>query len=188
MPAVNPTNPMNENSNAAMAAIRESAVNLLDLVERATRELNGTELAIQRQEAQGTLLMLVSAIARTDNRHDAGERAFAGLLADWGRKTGGEPHDVDAHAGRWNTACRQVPQFFRTGADHDLRHKTQLASAMLQEIRLIGNNTAVSDGTFEPSEHPLLRDYCALLERYLATTRALPAALVTTAAPGWCCV
>lgn len=177
---------MSENSKAAVSAVQESVVNLLELVERASRELSAAEVAELRDEAQKTVLMLIAAIVLADNKYDAGEQAFVGLLVDWSQKPGGEAHYLNEYAERWRTACLQVPHFIRTGADHDLRNNTEITKEMMREIQLIGNNTCVSDGHFDASEHTLLRNYITFLEEYLKARRSQQnAPAKATGSEGW---
>ena len=163
---------MSENSKAAVEAVQESVVNLLRLVDRAARELSAVEVAKLRDEAQETVLMLIAAIVLADNKYDAGEKAFVGLLVDWSQKPGGEAHYLNEYAARWKTTSLQVPHFIQTGADHDLLNSTEITKQMMSEIQLIGNNTCVSDGHFDASEHTLLQNYIAFLEEYVTARRS----------------
>lgn len=176
---------MSDNLNPTVQAVQDSVVNLLELVEQAARGQSAQEVDDLREEAQKTVLMLIAAIVLADNKYDAGEQAFVNLLVDWSKKSGGDARYLNEYAERWKAASMQVPRFFQAGADHDTRHHTDLARAMMREMQMIGNNTCVSDGHFDAFEHEMVRNYILFLEEYLAAWQAQQVTPTKETAEGW---
>jgi tellurite resistance protein len=176
---------MSYDTNAIVKAVQESVKNLLELVEQATRGRSAEEIEGLKEEARKTVFMMIAAIVLADEKYADGERAFLNLLVDWSQKPGGEMRYLNEYAGAWKTACIQVPRFFQAGVDHDRRVHTELARGMIREMELIGNNTCVSDGQFEATEHEVVRKYMVLLEEFLAAGSAQQGALKDNAADGW---
>jgi tellurite resistance protein len=176
---------MSDNSNLTVRAVQESVLNLLELVEQAARGQNPQEVEALCDEAQQTVLKMIAAIVLADKKYDAGEQAFLNLLVDWRKKPGGEMQYVNEFAEGWRVASMQVPYFFQAAADHDTRQHTELARAIMREIQLIGNNTCVSDGQFEATEHEVVRNYILFLEEYLEAWRAEQGAPAKDLTEGW---
>lgn len=179
--------PMSEKTNQTVQAVQESVVNLLELAEQAARGLGVQETTALGEEVHKTVLMLIAAIVVSDGKYTAGEKAFINVLVDWSQKPGGEARYLNEYAEQWRSACMQVPDFFQTAVHHDLRHQTQLARAMMRELQLVGNNTCVSDGEFEATEHAFVRNYICFLEEYVAALHAqnLPGEKEKDATEGW---
>ncbi|MCU0784618.1 MAG: hypothetical protein MUF81_11370, partial [Verrucomicrobia bacterium] len=163
---------MSDNSNPTVRAVQESVMNLLELVEQAARGQDAQEVEALCEEAQQTVLKMIAAIVLADKKYAAGEQAFLNVLVDWSKKPGGELRYLNEYAEGWKVASMQVPRFFQAAADHDTRQHTELARGIMREMQLIGNNTCVSDGHFESSEHEVVRNYILFLEEYLEAWRA----------------
>lgn len=176
---------MNDKSKATMAAVQESVLNLLEVVDQAARGQSEAECEGLRHEAQKVVLSMIAAIVTSDSKYDVGEQAFLNLLVDSSQKAGGETRYLNEYAERWKTASMQVPRFFQAAADHDVRQRTELARAMMRELQLIGNNTCVSDGHFEAGEHEIVRNYILFLEEYLAAWQAQNRTATKGSAEGW---
>ena len=176
---------MSDDTNAIVKSVQESMRNLLELVEQATRGQSAEEIEGLKEEARKTVFMMIAAIVMADEKYADGERAFLNLLVDWRQRPGGEMRYLNEHAGAWRTACIQVPRFSHAGADHDRRLHTELARGMIREMELIGNNTCVSDGQFEATEHEVVRNYMLLLEEFLAAGSTRHGPLRDNAADGW---
>jgi tellurite resistance protein len=176
---------MSYDTNAIVKAVQDSMNNLLELIEQATRGRSTEEIAGLKEEARKTVFMMIAAIVLADEKYADGERAFLNLLVDWNRQPGGEMRYLNDYAGAWKMACIHVPRFFRAGVDHDRRVHTDLARGMIREMELIGNNTCVSDGKFEATEHEVVQKYMVLLEEFLAASSAQQGALRRNEADGW---
>ncbi len=179
---------MSDDTNAIVRAVQESVRTLLELVEQAARERTAEEIESLKEEARKTVFMMIAAIVLADQKYADGERAFLNLLVDWSQRPGGEMRYLNEYAGAWKTACIEVPLFFQVGVDHDRRLHTDLARGMMRALELIGNNTCVSDGQFEATEHEVVRNFMQLLERFLAAGSAQSEALRANAAGGWASV
>jgi len=157
---------MDVNLNPAAKAVQESVVNLLELVDKSARDLASRQIDELHDEAQTVVLMFIAAIVLADEKYAAGEQAFLRVLVDWSHKPGGEIRYLNEYAERWKTESLQVPRFFNAAVQHDFHQRTDLASAMMRELQLIGNNTSASDGKFEIAEQEVVRNYIRFLDDY----------------------
>jgi hypothetical protein len=158
---------MNVDENAIVFAVQSAFMDLLELVERVAHGDGAEGSEALSGEAQRTVLMLIAAIVVSDHKYKSGEQAFLKLLVDWQDKPGGEVRYINQYATEWKVASEQVPRFFHAAAQHDARHGTGNARAMLRAIQLIGNNACISDGCFEPVEHETVKHYVAFLEDFI---------------------
>ena len=158
---------MNGNQNSTVFAVQTAILNLLELIEQAVRGAEKEEIEGLDEEAQKTVLMLIAAIVLSDHKYKPAEQAFLRVLVDWQDKLGGEASYLNEYATQWTDASVRVPGFFQAAVQHDARHQTGIARAMLREIQLIGNNVCISDGSFEAVEHETVKRYLVFLEEFM---------------------
>lgn len=176
---------MNPTTETTVAAIRDSASNLSVLIGRAASAEAEAEITLLRTEMQDTMLKLVVAIGVTTGVQVIMERVFADLAAAGDRKLVSGMRSATAHGDHWQSARREVPRFFQVAVDHDSRHHTELAPAMLQEMRMMGNLAAMSSGCFAAVEPLVLQEYITVLKHYLTERGAAPRPPQDWPGAGW---
>ena len=158
---------MNSDPNAAVQAVQDNILNLLDLVEQASRSDAGEDSVALASEAHQTILQLIAAIVLSDGEYTVGEQAFIQALLDVSDKPGGEIAYLNEYAEAWKTTTLTVPRFFKAAVRHDARCHTKIARALLREIQLIGNNSSITDGKFGSCEHKVVHNYILFLEEFM---------------------
>jgi len=176
---------MNDNSSASFQAVQQSVVTMLELVSESARRFGEEEVQSLSNELQKTVLMLIAAIVLADEKYEAGEEAFINLLVDWGQKPGGSARYVKEYAESWRAGSLTIPRFFQTAVVHDTQFSTDLAKAMIRELKLIGNSTCIVDGTFDPRENEVLTNYILFLEEYLKAWESRNAKGTVRSNIGW---
>lgn len=138
-------------------AVRESILNLLELVDAASETDAAEILDTHREEAMTTVLMLALAVMIADGKYQAGEDLFIRHLVDMERNPDWGGSDLNELASKWKSAAVTIPGFFRAASGDTAR-------AMLREIQFIGNNVSISDGDFQGAEREEVAKYIGFLE------------------------
>ena len=157
---------MSNESEQTVFAVQAAVMALLEAVEQAARNEHPERVQELCSEAQKTALMLMAGIILSDGQYSSSEALFVNLLVNSSDKPGGDIGFLNEYAENWKRAAYEVPGFFKLGVDKDLENGTRHAPAMLRELQLIGNNTAITDGTLGSVQNDIVRDYVLRLEEF----------------------
>lgn len=173
---------MSEAPDSTLFAVQSAVVELFDSIEYVTKERIPEEVDSFKNEAQRTVLMLIAAIAIASRQYRPGEWPFLSALVDWQDLPGGEARYINDYATKWReSASKQVPKFFETALQYDLRNCTAITGAMLREIQRIGRTVCAFDGAFTAPKREIVRSYISFLEEVVAGAKG--EAVATRLAP-----
>ncbi|MEI8290577.1 MAG: hypothetical protein WCH99_13995 [Verrucomicrobiota bacterium] len=118
-------------------------------------------------EVHSTMLELMAAVILSRGRLCAGHQAFLQIILKRPNANMTDERIINDYGARWAQHHHRIPVFFQRAIDSDIRRRTRVAASMLCLIQLIGNNCAITDGDFNPSEQHLIRDYITRLHCHM---------------------
>lgn len=135
----------------AVFAIESSYLDLLDTISKVNYGPESADTETHQREAEQFIVALIASVVLADGNITLEEISFLEKMLHLKEKHGGAIRYVNEYAAKWSYYKQSPPRFFIEA----IKNNPDCARTMMSSIQAIGNNVAISDGSFTTTESQL---------------------------------